>query len=48
MNVAERLGDLWFAFKSDRDTLACYRDVRANKRVLSMMRDIDGDRRADR
>lgn len=43
----DKLGDFWFAVKSDRRTIPCYRDLRDNKKALGIYKEIQQERSAD-
>lgn len=37
----EKLHDFWFALRSDRPTIECYRTIRDNRRVLDAIVRVD-------
>lgn len=43
-SIREKARDLWFAFRSDRRTLPCYRDIQDNRRFMEISREIEEQR----
>jgi len=42
--LKQKLDDLRFAFQSDRNTIACYRDIQGNRTFFAAAKEVEKNR----